>query len=70
MSLLTNIKVIRNFPKVGEKITEEGQALYVQATGVYIKRQPVTGQYYLEFKRDTFIAKNRKGEFFNCKIIK
>lgn len=59
---------INKLPKVGDT-NINGETLFVQATGVRFKRQPISGEYFFDLDKKFFIAKDRKGNFINGKIV-
>jgi len=59
---------IGKLPQIGDKEIN-GEKLFVQATGVRFKRQPVTGEYFFDLDKKFFIAKDGKGNFINGKIV-
>ena len=74
MNTMNTINVIeRKFetsfmPQAGDTRVN-GEKLYVQATGVRLKRQRITGEYFLDFDKKFFVAKDGKGNFVNGKIV-
>jgi hypothetical protein len=48
----------------------KGERIYIQAIGVRLKLQKITKEYFLDFAKNYFIAKDSKGNWLNCKIVK
>lgn len=59
---------INKLPQVGDKEID-GEKLFVQATGVRFKQQPITKKYFFDLNKKFFIAKDSKGNFINGKIL-
>jgi hypothetical protein len=68
MELIERKFEINKLPQVGDKEVN-GETLFVQATGVRIKRQMVTGKYFFDLDKKFFVAKDRKGNYVNGKIV-
>ena len=47
----------------------KGERIYIQAVGVKWKCQNITKEYFLDFDKKYFIAKDTKGNWLNCKIV-
>lgn len=59
---------INKLPQVGD-IDVNGEKLFVQATGVRIRQQRITGEYFFALDKKFFVAKDTKGNFINGKIV-
>jgi len=58
-----------DLPSIGKHYLDF-QLVYVQASGVRLKLQKFsTDDYYLDFDKKYFIAKDSKGNVLNCKIV-
>lgn len=68
MNIIERKFEIKKLPQVGDKEVN-GERLFVQATGVKIKRQRITGEYFFDLDKNYFIAKDTKGNFINGKIV-
>ncbi len=60
---------IDKMPQLGDKEVA-GEKVFVYAVGVKLKQQGVTKEYYLDFDRKYFIARDREGNFINGRIKK
>ena len=59
---------VDKLPQVGYN-EFNGERLFIQATGVRFKIQPITKEYFLDLDKKYFIAKDTKGNFINGKIV-
>lgn len=55
-------------PQVGDREVG-GEKATVQATGVRIRQQPITKEYYFDLHKKYFIAKDGKGNLINGRIL-
>ncbi len=69
MKLIERKIELDKLPQVGDNEVN-GERLYVQATGVRIRRKRISNDYYLALDKKYFIAKDVKGNYINVKIVK
>ena len=64
------IKLDKNQPKPQMGDTSiNGEKLRVIATGVKIKRQPITSEYFFDLDKNYILARDNKHNYVNCKLI-